>query len=348
MKGTISLLAVFFVLLLLLPCLGLGGSSANSTSSNSSHTTASASSSAASSASSPKPSTASTAATAKVSGKTFRILDKASSMVLTVDELDFLRGTVATEMSPDSPQEALKAQTVAAYTYYSRLRQQQKQKPDSTLQGADFSCDTGKWLIYVTNDQMKAKWKEDYTKFYNNLAPAVESVYGKVLRSGNDLINATYYAISSGRTEDAANVWGTASPCLSPVASPADIYAPGYLSTVQMSSAQFLSAAAGLGYTLSGDASTWVGDMKRTESGMVTSMQFGGKSVKGTDARTAFGLRSANFSVTYANGNFTFSVKGYGHGVGMSQTGAVSMAEQGEAYTRILSWYYPGSSLTAV
>lgn len=349
MKGTVSLLVVFFVLLLLLPCLALGGNhNAQGSGSQTPHKISSTTAASSSAAASSKANVSTTAAAKKTSKSSFRILDKTSGNVLTVDELDFLRGTVATEISPDSPQEALKAQTVAAYTYYSRLRQQHRQKPDSALQGADFSCETGKWLIYVTNEQMKAKWEGDYTKFYNSLAPAVESVYGKVLRNGSNLIDATYYAISSGRTEDAANVWGGASPCLVPVASPGDIYASGYLSTVKMTSAQFQSSAANLGCTLSGDASTWIGEIARTNSGMVTTMQLGGKAVKGTDARSAFGLRSANFSVTYASGTFTFSVKGYGHGVGMSQVGAISMAEQGESYTRILSWYYPGSSLSTL
>ncbi|WOC32017.1 MULTISPECIES: SpoIID/LytB domain-containing protein [Caproicibacterium] len=347
MKGKGTLLVIFLILLLVLPCLALGkngGTHGKSASAASAARTSGASSAVVSKGNA----SAASLSSPKTAGKTFRILDKTSGKVLSVDELDFLRGTVATEMSPDSPQEALKAQAVAAYTYYTRLRQQRRQKPESGLQGADFSCETGKWLIYVTNAQMQEKWKEDYEKFYANLAPAVESVYGKALYSGSSLIDATYYAISSGRTEDAANVWGAASPCLVPVASPGDVYASGYLTSVKLSSAQFQTAASTLGCSLSGDAAGWIGQISRTDSGTVTSMPLGGKPVTGNQARTAFGLRSANFTVTYAGGTFTFTVKGYGHGVGMSQTGAVSLAKQGETYTQILSWYYPGSTLRAV
>lgn len=347
LKGTVSLFVIFFILLIFVPCIGLLAGHpdpAKKSPTSSASTVISQTSSAATSSAA----VSKTANSAKKSGRSFRILDKTSGKILTVDELDFLRGTVATEISPDSPPEALKAQTVAAYTYYARLRKQNRQKPDSSLQGADFSCETGKWLIYVTNDQMKTRWKENYTKCYDNLAPAVESVYGKVLCSGNQLIDATYYAISSGQTENATAVWGSASPCLVPVASPADIYAPGYLTTVKMSSAQFQSAAAALGCTLAGDAANWVGDIQRTDSGTVSSIKLGGKDVKGTDMRSAYGLRSANFSVSYANGNFTFTVKGYGHDVGMSQAGAIAMAKQGETYTHILSWYYPGSKLATL
>lgn len=61
--------------------------------------------------------------------------------------------------------------------------------------------------------------------------------------------------------------------------------------------------------------------------------------------RKYFALRSANFDLAYADGNFTFTVRGYGHGVGMSQTGAKYMAEQGSSYEEILNWYYTDISI---
>ena len=51
------------------------------------------------------------------------------------------------------------------------------------------------------------------------------------------------------------------------------------------------------------------------------------------------------FEVKYENGTFTFYVKGYGHGVGMSQVGAEYMANQGSSYDEILAWYYPNTTL---
>ena len=61
--------------------------------------------------------------------------------------------------------------------------------------------------------------------------------------------------------------------------------------------------------------------------------------------RAAFSLRSADFDLLYTQNQFVFTVRGYGHGVGMSQYGAEYMAEQGSDYKQILSWYYPGTSL---
>jgi stage II sporulation protein D len=80
----------------------------------------------------------------------------------------------------------------------------------------------------------------------------------------------------------------------------------------------------------------------------VKTIVLGGQTVTGGKARSAFALRSSNFTVSYANGPFTFSVLGYGHGVGMSQTGAETMARQGSGYKQILAWYYPSSTLTSL
>lgn len=56
--------------------------------------------------------------------------------------------------------------------------------------------------------------------------------------------------------------------------------------------------------------------------------------------RSLLGLKSANFSIAQEGDNIKFTVKGYGHGVGMSQTGADSLAKQGQNYEQILHHFY--------
>ena len=58
--------------------------------------------------------------------------------------------------------------------------------------------------------------------------------------------------------------------------------------------------------------------------------------------RTILGLRSTDFSYTIEGDNIKFAVKGYGHGVGMSQTGADSLAKQGKNYEEIIKHFYTG------
>ena len=104
--------------------------------------------------------------------------------------------------------------------------------------------------------------------------------------------------------------------------------------------------SAGRGF--SGDPSTWVGEAACTNSGSVKQITIGGQPVDGDDVRSAFGLRSSNFTLACADSIFTFTVRGYGHGVGMSQTGAQFMAQQGSDYQEILAWYYPNTTLVSV
>ena len=52
------------------------------------------------------------------------------------------------------------------------------------------------------------------------------------------------------------------------------------------------------------------------------------------------GLKSTNFTFEIDGENIKFSVKGYGHGVGMSQTGADSMAKTGANYEEIIKHFY--------
>ena len=77
-----------------------------------------------------------------------------------------------------------------------------------------------------------------------------------------------------------------------------------------------------------------------TEGGAVKTLFIDGKKFKGTDIRSVFDLRSANFEVKKNDNSVIFFVKGYGHGVGMSQYGANQCAKTGMTYEEILKKYY--------
>ncbi len=271
----------------------------------------------------------------------FRLQDDGTNSILNVSEREFLIGTLACELSPDSPEESLKAQTVAAYTYYS------KKRVDSRKQGkkADFSVNTKAWLYYTTKAQRKALWGDDYKQNEKRLSKAVDSVLGETLQYKGELITATYHAISSGQTENGSDVWGGTYPYLTAVASPWDKYADDYKSTCTFSAEEVSQQVKQheSNCKLPSNPKDWIGKCTRTDSGAIKTIQIGSATLDGVEVRNLFSLRSSNFSVSYQNGAFTFTVLGYGHGVGMSQYGANAMAEQGKTYKEILAWYYPGT-----
>lgn len=80
--------------------------------------------------------------------------------------------------------------------------------------------------------------------------------------------------------------------------------------------------------------------LELTESGRIKTIKFGNTEISGVEARTIFGLKSAMFYFKIEGDSITFSVLGYGHGVGMSQTGADSLAKQGYNCIDIIKHYY--------
>ena len=66
----------------------------------------------------------------------------------------------------------------------------------------------------------------------------------------------------------------------------------------------------------------------------------GNKEYTGAELRKLFSLRSAAFEVSRRDNKYIFTVRGYGHGVGLSQYGANGMAKDGADYKEILCHYY--------
>lgn len=279
----------------------------------------------------------------------FKILDEDTGDIVTVDDRTFCYGAVAAEMLPGFQSEALKAQCVAAYTHFCRLRNEQRETPDSSLKGADFSADLSDNQYYMSNEAMKEKWGSLYDESYQNIKSAVDDVFGEVLTDDSgELITVAYHAISSGTTETFADVFGEDISYLQAVPSPGDLVAPGYLSEKSISEKDFKNKilSSNNKADVSETADKWLGKAERTNSGMVKSINICNTDFTGTEIREMFELRSADFDIEYKDGEFIFTVRGYGHGVGMSQYGAEYMARQGSTYKEILMHYYQGTKLS--
>ncbi len=274
-----------------------------------------------------------------------KVMAKADGNIMTTSVEEYLVGCVASEMPATYHEEALKAQAVAAYTNLVRLRK----NPDSALNGADISDDPKTHQGYINDETQKKKWGDKYERYHEKILAAVSEVAGQAVTYESEPIVAAYCAISMGKTENAADIWGGSLPYLTSVVSSGDKLSPDYSSTVILTADQFKNAVSGeTDINLSDDPSAWIGNIDFTEAGSVKSVCIGGKSVTGTKARNLFSLRSPSFSVEYSNGNFVFNVFGYGHLIGMSQYGADYMARNGSDYKAILSHYYTGTQLTKI
>lgn len=274
--------------------------------------------------------------------ESFLLADQSAGAVVSVPRREYLIGAVAAEMPISWPDEALKAQAIAAHSYALYCRDHAAEPASGWL-----SVDPVRRQGYLTDAVLRSYWGTAYEENYARLSALVDSVLTDVLYYGSAPAGASYFAISNGMTEASENVWGTALPYLVPVDSSTDTVADNYEYTLNLSAAQLqqlLAERLGIAADLSQQAQ-WFGTPVLTPSGYVDSLPVCGQTVQGTALRKALGLRSACFTVVCQSGTFSFTTRGYGHGVGMSQWGAKALAEQGADYRTILAHYYPGTEL---
>ena len=262
---------------------------------------------------------------------------------VTMDMQEYLVGVVAAEMPASFQEEALKAQAVAARTYamYCALGQKHGEAQVCT----DYTC----CQAWQSEEALRQKWGGDYDACSQKIRAAVEATAGQYLSYEGQPVFAAFHSSSAGATEDCGQVWNP-SPYLVSVSSPETAEdVPNFVSTVDCTPLDFrdtlLYAHPEADFT--GEESGWIGEVRLDGSGRVASAVLGGVSMKGTELRQLFGLRSTAFCLEYTGESFRFTVTGYGHGVGMSQYGANVMAREGGTYTGILAHYYPGTVLVS-
>ncbi len=276
-----------------------------------------------------------------------KTLNEKTGEVIPLTLREFTYGTVAGEMPMSFETEALRAQAVAALTYMLNAKEKQDKNPNPSLNGADFIMNSTKWLYYITDEQRKERWGEKYEANMEKLQNAVDPVLGQVLTQDGKYIKAYFHAMSSGNTEDVVHVFGGNHSFLRSVPSPEDLNVPTYLSHKEFTPEEFKTLAKEKWPEITFGKSTTdlINITKRTPSGMVLEAKIGSVNASGKDLRWLYHLRSANFDVDIINEKVTFTVRGYGHGVGMSQWGAHGMAKNGATYKEILARYYPGTKL---
>ncbi len=266
-----------------------------------------------------------------------KVLRTGSGKVVEKELIDYVKGAVSAEISPEYEKEAIKAQAIVCYTYALWLK---KNADHANLEDADISDDSGKYQGYLDDDELQEKWGDKYEQYSKKISECVSEVIGKYLEYDGEPIMACYHAISTGKTESSKNVWGNDIPYLKSVTANGDLLSPDIDSTVTLSKEQFKECAEKLdGVKLSKNSSKWLGEIKTTESGYVLSLTIGSKNFSGNDIRNAFSLKSPAFTIEKTENGFVFKVKGYGHLVGMSQYSADYMARQGSDWQEILKDY---------
>ena len=271
---------------------------------------------------------------------------------------DYLYGVVPYEMSNSCGLEALKAQAVAARTY--------------TLRAMSASTASVYDVVDTTSDQVYSGTPSGNA----NCKAAVDATKGIALKNGTNF-TATYYTASNGgQTESVQNAWGGSGYSYLVVKDdPYDLANPdsrkvsftvkksGEQSSAKLASLFSQKAAAqfGAGAAVTQVNAVYAHTPKYAEpSRLYTKLSFdvvytrGGQSGSGTMTFDIFKELESPLQMSIASGNnelwsvletdtgFQVTARRYGHGIGMSQRGAMYMDKLGYTYDQILAFYFEG------
>jgi stage II sporulation protein D (peptidoglycan lytic transglycosylase) len=190
-------------------------------------------------------------------------------------------------------------------------------------------------------------------------AEAIRRTIGTVLWFGRSPAEALFHADCGGRTSRADEVWtGAGRPYLISVVD------DGPAETAH-TSWRYEASDTALIAALNKDARTRVGArlrgiqvLERDAAGRAEQIAIHGSEervVRGEDLRDVLGqsfggraIRSTRFTIEHSDGTFVFDGRGFGHGVGLCQAGALARIRAGAKLPAVLETYFPGTKLVAL
>ena len=273
---------------------------------------------------------------------TIKLLHKDTNQIEELPLDEYLLGVVSAEMPANFEQEALNAQAVVARTYTIYCISHSSNKHGEANICDDSTC----CQAWISKEDRMARWEENLRESnWNKITMAVNNTSGKIITYNGEVIDAFFHSNSGGATEAPVNVWGgTNYPYLQSVQTSGEDAYSQYSSEVVLSKDELKNKIKEKhsDFTIDYNDKECIKITEYTESGRVKTIKIGNLNLSGVEVRTLLGLKSANFSVNIEGNNIKFSVTGYGHGVGMSQTGADSMAKSGSNYQDIIKHFYTG------
>ena len=271
------------------------------------------------------------------------LMDSNTKQILEIPLKDYLIGAAACEMPALYSEEAIKAQMVAAHSYYLYA-----EKHPDWLEKGYITVDTKNMKGYADSSRLMEFWQMDYYTYYEKFKKCAEEVMDMVVTYDGQPALTSYYAVSCGKTADSKDVWGQELPYLVSVDSSQDQISESYVKVTEIPKDNMYSLLR-INYPNIDidnlDAEQWFGDIIYTESGYASYVTVGSDLVPAGQIRDVMKLPSTCLMIFYEDEIFSIATKGYGHGVGLSQFGANSMATQGKNYQDILSHYFPGTKV---
>lgn len=242
---------------------------------------------------------------------------------------EYIIGVVAGEMPASFDIEALKAQAVAARSYVLTKMNQNK--------NGDYDVvDTISNQVYLDDNILRKNWGSNYDTNISRIRDAVISTRGKYLTYNGEVVNAFFFSTSVGKTENCVDIFGGNLPYLVSVDSSWDEEVSPVFAVEKKYTLNDFYEYLELPY----DDIVNINILDTTSTGRIKKILINNKEFTGSEVANLLSLRSAFFEITQENDEVIINTKGYGHGVGMSQYGALGMAKHGYNYEEILKHYY--------
>lgn len=258
---------------------------------------------------------------------------------------EYVKGVLSAEMPVSFELEALKAQAVAARTLAFRNLLSNGGPGCTRNKGADVCSSFNHCQAWENNAAQRKKWGSQYAQNIAKITKVVEETSGEVITYQNEPIQVFFHSTSGGMTENVEDVFSNRLPYLRSVVSEGEEGAPHYSDIMRISQNEFIrifKKTYPMAVLKAGTLNKAIRITAYTGSKRVKSLQVGGINISGTTFRSLYHLESTNFTISLDKTNVVFHTIGYGHGVGMSQFGANSMAKKGSSYEEILEYYYTG------
>lgn len=278
---------------------------------------------------------------------TIKLLHSKTGEVQELAMDEYLLGVVSSEMPASFEKEALKAQAIVARTYTVSLIQS-----GGKHENADICDDSTCCQAWITKEDRQARWDEDKKdEYWAKIEDAVNSTKEKVIEYNGEVIKAFFHSNSGGKTENVSVVWGgTNLPYLQSVETSGEDAYSQYASELEISKSDFEAKMKEKysDFTIDYNDANCIEVKEFTDGNRVKTIKIGNKELSGVEVRSILGLRSAHFTYEINGDNIKFNVIGYGHGVGMSQTGADSLAKQGYSCEEIIKHFYTGVEIVDI
>ncbi len=277
-----------------------------------------------------------------VNGRLYRgkieLRAEANGRLTVVNELpvdDYVRGILLHEVSPDWPEEALKAQAVISRTYALRNRGKHGQA------GFDLCSETHCQLYGGRSSER------------DSIDRAVKATEDEVLLYKDAYVNAVFHSTCGGTTEESDNVWESegSAPYLQIVRCRWCKRSRHYNWTGEIRVDQLGRRLNAAGINVGVPKSLKV--LSRSRSGRAVNVRVigsrGSAVMKANKFRLAADSRVVKSThwtvVSTGRERWKFSGRGWGHGVGLCQWGTKEQADQGRSYKQILKFYYKDVTL---